>query len=348
MATIDNVVKVEVVRQSNNVTVRDLETILVLTKHSRFAADEGYRIYESTTDMLEDGFVTSDAAYVAAQRIFAQDPRPSKVVVGVVEDTETYVEALVRQQGVYNKFLYVITDAATDTEKEAIADYVETQSRMFYVFSDSNAVTYTAATTDIFSKLKAKGYDRSFGIYTKDGVGNTMIEAAWVGRFSAEPIGSAIWIYKELDGIIADGYTATEESYLQSKNANYYTTVEDESVVFGEGKVAGSEFIDVLLGATFIEVRMGERIWGLIKAQNKINYTNAGISMIEIKIREVLDEAVAMQILTADDPIRVVVPNANNIPSSTRNTRVLSGITFEARLAGAIQKVDGIRGTVYA
>lgn len=352
MATIDNVVKVEVVRQSNNVTVRDLETILILTKHSRFTVDEDYRIYESTTDMLEDGFLTSDAAYIAAQRIFAQDPRPSKVVVGVVKTvdltTETYVEALVRQQGAYNKFLYVITDAATDAEKEAIADYVETQSRMFYVFSDSNADTYTVATTDIFSKLKAKGYDRSFGIYTKDGVGNAMIEAAWVGRFSAEPIGSAIWIYKELDGIIADGYTATEEAYLQSKNANYYTTVEDESVVFGENKVVGGEYIDVLLGATWIEVRMGERIWGLIKAQNKINYTNAGISMVEIKLREVLDEAVAMNILTADDPIRVVVPNANNIPSSTRNTRILSGITFEARLAGAIQKVDGIRGTVYA
>lgn len=348
MATIDNVVKVEVVRQSNNVTVRDLETILFLTKHTRFTADEDYRIYESTTAMLEDGFLTTDAAYIAAQRVFSQDPRPSKVVVGVVKDGETYVQALVRQQGVYNKFLYVITDAATDAEKEAIADYVETQSRMFYVFSDSNAVTYTVATTDIFSKLKAKGYDRSFGIYTKDGVGNAMIEAAWVGRFSAEPIGSAIWIYKELDGIIADGYTATEEAYLQSKNANYYTTVEDESVVFGENKVVGGEFIDVLLGATWVEVRMGERIWGLIKAQNKINYTNAGISMIEIKIREVLDEAVAMQILTTDDPIRVVVPNANNIPSSTRNTRILSGITFEARLAGAIQKVDGIRGTVYA
>lgn len=348
MATIDNVVKVEVVRQSNNVTVRDLETILALTKHTRFTEDEDYRIYESTTAMLEDGFLTTDAAYIAAQRIFAQDPRPSKVVVGVVKDGETYVQALVRQQGAYNKFLYVITDADTDAEKEAIADYVETQSRMFYVYSDSNAATYTAATTDIFSKLKAKGYDRSFGIYTKDGVGNAMIEAAWVGRFSAEPIGSTIWIYKELDGIIADGYTATEEAYLQSKNANYYTTVEDESVVFGENKVAGGEYIDVLLGATWIEVRAGERIWGLIKAQNKINYTNAGISMVEIKLREVLDEAVAMNILTADDPIRVVVPNANNIPSSTRNTRILSGITFEARLAGAIQKVDGIRGTVYA
>ena len=249
MATIDNVVKVEVVRQSNNVTVRDLETILFLTKHTRFTADEDYRIYESTTAMLEDGFLTTDAAYIAAQRVFAQDPRPSKVVVGVVKDGETYVQALVRQQGTYNKFLYVITDAATDAEKEAIADYIETQSRMFYVFSDSNAATYTVATTDIFSKLKAKGYDRSFGIYTKDGVGNAMIEAAWVGRFSAEPIGSAIWIYKELDGIIADGYTPTEESYLQSKNANYYTTVEDESVVFGENKVVGGEYIDYLLVA---------------------------------------------------------------------------------------------------
>ena len=249
MATIDNVVKVEVVRQSNNVTVRDLETILALTKHTRFTEDEDYRIYESTTAMLEDGFLTTDTAYIAAQRIFAQDPRPSKVVVGVVKDGETHVQALVRQQGAYNKFLYVITDADTDTEKEAIADYVETQSRMFYVFSDSNAATYTVATTDIFSKLKAKGYDRSFGIYTKDGVSNAMIEAAWVGRFSAEPIGSAIWIYKELDGIVADGYTATEESYLQSKNANYYTTVEDESVVFGENKVVGGEYIDYLLVA---------------------------------------------------------------------------------------------------
>lgn len=93
---------------------------------------------------------------------------------------------------------------------------------------------------------------------------------------------------------------------------------------------------------------MGERIWGLIKSQNKINYTNQGISMIEIKIREVLMEAVAMNILTDEDEIKITVPNANNIPSSTRNTRVLSNVTFSARLAGAIIKVDRIEGTVYA
>ena len=92
---------------------------------------------------------------------------------------------------------------------------------------------------------------------------------------------------------------------------------------------------------------MGERIWGLIKNVNKISYTNAGLSLIEIKMREVLDEAVSMSILTADDEIKIIMPNANDIPSSVRNTRIVDGITFEARLDGAIIKVDGIVGTIY-
>ena len=345
MATIDSVVKITIRRQTNQVTVRDLDTILVLTTHARFTED--YRIYTSTTDMLEDGFLTTDSAYIAAARIFAQDPRPSKVVIGKKSDADDYVTALVKQQAAYSKFFYVVTDATSDTDKEALADYIETQSRMIYVFSDSNTATITNATTDIFSKLKAKGYDRSIGIYTKN-VDNKMVEAAYVGRFSAETIGSAVWIYKELDGVIPDSYSKTEETALIDKNANMYTYLEDEPVVFGEGKVVGGEFCDTILGCLWLEVRMGERIWGLIKAQNKINYTNQGISMIEVKMREVLNEAVAMNILTDDDEIRITVPNANNIPSSERNTRILKGVTFTARLAGAIIKVDGIVGTVYA
>ena len=345
MATIDSIVKIVIDRQTNNVTVRDLETILVLTEHTRFTED--YRLYTSTTDMLADGFITTDAAYIAAQRIFTQDPRPAKVVIGKKLVADDYVTSLTKQQAAYNKFLYVITDATADVDKIAIADYVETQSRMIYVYSDSNAATITSATTDIFSVLKAKAYDKSFGIYTKQST-VVMPEAAYVGRFSAEPVGSAIWLYKELDGLIPDTYSTTEETYLIQKNANMYTYVEDEPVVYGEGKVVGGEWIDVILGALYLEVRMGESVWQLVKSVNKISYTNAGISMVEVKVREVLDQAVALGILSAEDEIIVRVPNANNLSSAVRNTRVLSGITFEARLAGAIIKVDGIRGTVYA
>lgn len=345
MATIDSIVKITIDRQTNNVTVRDLETILVLTEHTRFAED--YRIYTTTTDMLTDGFISTDKAYIAAQRIFAQDPRPSKVVIGKKAVLDDYVTALTKAQATYGKFLYVITDATADADKIAIADYVETQSRMIYVFSDSNAATITSATTDIFSVLKAKGYDKSFGIYTKQ-TAVVMPEAAFVGRFSAEPVGSNVWLYKELDGLIADTYSTTEETFLLQKNANMYTYIEDEPVVYGEGKVVGSEYIDVILSSIWLQTRMGESVWQLIKSVNKISYTNAGIAMVEVKVREVLDQAVALGILSAEDEIIVRVPNANNLSSAVRNTRVLSGITFEARLAGAIIKVDGIQGTVYA
>ena len=246
MATINDVVKIVIKRESNRVTIRDLETILVLTTHVRFT--ETYRIYTSTTDMLEDGFLPTDEAYKAVALIFAQDPRPDRVVVGRKDAGDSYVEAIVAQQSAYNKFLYVITDAKTDAEKEAIADYVETQSRMFYVFSDSNVATVTSAETDLASKLKAKSYVRTFGFYTKN-TNNAMIEAGWVGRFSSETIGSAVWIYKALSGIVADTYSATEEQILQSKNLNYYTDVEDEPVVMGEGKVVGGEWIDYRLVA---------------------------------------------------------------------------------------------------
>lgn len=344
MATINDVVKIEIKRQSNQVTTRDLETILVLTTHNRFT--DSQRVYTDTTDMLEDGFLVTDSAYKAVSLIFSQDPRPSKVVVGKKEANDTYVEAIVKQQAGKLKFFYVITDASTDADKEAIADYVETQSRLFYVFADYNTLTPTSDATDIFSKLQAKSLFRSFGIYSKD-TANSMIEGAWVGRFSSEIIGSAVWIYKLLSGVVADTYSSTEETYLRQKNANYYTYLEDDPVVMGDGKVVGGEWLDVMLGITFIEVRMGERIWGLIKGQNKINYTNDGITMITTKMMEVLREAVDMNILTEDDPIRITAPNANDIPSVTRGTRVLNGITFSARLAGAIIKVDRIQGVVY-
>ena len=246
MADINSIVKIQIKRQSNNVTVRDLETVLVLTTHDRFT--DAWRYYTSTTDMLEDGFTVDDAAYKMVAKIFSQDPRPSRVIVGKKAVDDTYVVALTKQQALNSRFLYVVTDAATDVEKEALADYVETQSRMFYVFSDNNAATITSATTDLFSKLKAKSYDRSFGIYYKD-VNNAFIEAAWVGRFSSETIGSAVWIYKELDGVVADSYSATEESYLLDKNANMYTYIEDDPTVYGEGKVVGGEWIDYRLVA---------------------------------------------------------------------------------------------------
>lgn len=94
------------------------------------------------------------------------------------------------------------------------------------------------------------------------------------------------------------------------------------------------EFIDVILGALWIKIRMQENVWNLFKINSRILYTNAGIAMIESKISETLRQAVVYGILTDDDPIQISVPDANKLSSTQRSTRILTDVTFRARLAG--------------
>ena len=46
------------------------------------AFDERIKIYTSTDEMLEDGFITSDRLYQAAVLLFGQEEKPEKIAVG--------------------------------------------------------------------------------------------------------------------------------------------------------------------------------------------------------------------------------------------------------------------------
>lgn len=347
MLTVDSIVKVEITRETSSKTVRDLQTIAVLSKHEVFA--EAYRIYTNASDMLVDGFETTDFAYHAVSLILSQNPQVSEVVVGKVVTPATgpvdYVQAIVDLQGANSNWFFLITDASVDADKIAIAQYVETQT-MMYVFSDSNAATRTTATTDIFSVLGEAKYTQSFGIHYKDA---TFIapEAAWVGRHASAVIGSNLWIYKTIVGLTAQSFTATEVDNLKRKNAQFYTKVGADSVVVGNATVVSGERIHVILGAIWLQVRIGERFWNLLYSKERILYTNAGIDMFKAELVTVLNEAVANNILTADDGFQITTPDANKLTSQKRSTGVLSDIKFRARLAGAIIFVDAVEGTIY-
>ena len=343
MLEIKDIVNVIINREVVSKTVRDLQTIAVLTGENRYT---GYRKFTSVTAMISDGFDTTDKAYIAAQRIFSQNPQVKEIVVGQFDvATSNYVTAIQDLQGQTNEWFFLVTDAFYDFDKLAIATYVETQD-IIYVFSDTNADTITSATTDIFSKLKALNFVKSFGIHFKDRV--SMGEAAWVGRFASAVIGSNLWLYKTLAGLVAEGYTSTEVNYLRDKEAHFYTKVGQDSVVVGNGNVPNGEKIHVILGAIWLKIRIGERLWNLLYTKERILYTNGGIDLFKAELVTVLNEAVTNNILTEDDGFQISVPDANKLTSQERASGVLSRLTFRARLAGAIIYVDKVEGTVYA
>lgn len=351
MLEIKDIVNVVINRETTSKTIADLQTIAVLSVHANYTANEMYREYTSTTEMIEDGFLTTDYAYVAAQRIFSQNPQVRSIVVGKItqaapEDAIDYVTEITNLQAATNDWFFLITDAQDDADKEAIADYIETQTAV-YVFSDSNTNTLLAANeTDIFSVLKAKTLVKSFGMHTKD---STVLapEAAWVGRFASAIIGSNTWIHKALSTLTPESFTRTQMSTLKDKNAHFYTLVGQDPSIEGNANTIGGEKIHVILGAIWLEVRLGERIWNVLYTKERLNYTNSSIELFRAEIVSVLNEAVDYNILTNDDGFSISVPDANKLSSSQRETGKLSKITFRARLAGAILFVDAIEGTVY-
>lgn len=349
MLEIKDIVNVVINRETTSKTVRDLKTIAVLSKHKAFSGSEKYREYSSTTDMLEDGFTTEDFAYVAAQRIFSQNPQVASIIVGKIAGTDgvDYVKEITDLQASNNDWFFLITDAEDKEDKLAIAEYIETQTAV-YVFSDSNASVLTPETkTDVFSELKAKSYMQSFGMFVKDS-DVVAPEAAWVGRFASAVIGSNTWIHKALATLVPEALSRTEMSTLKKKNAHFYTLVGQDPSIEGNANVAGGEKIHVILGAIWLKVRLAERTWNILYTKGRLNYTNSSIEIFKAEIVNVLNEAVNLNILTNDEGFNIQVPDANRLSSTERADGYLRKITFRARLAGAILFVDSIEGTVYA
>ena len=344
---IKDIVNVTITRETSSKTVRDLQTIAVLSHHTKFA--ETARRYGGTQEILEDGFTTTDFVYISANRIFSQNPQVKEILVGKIndEDNINYVNEIVNLQGYDDKWFFLITDAKDDEDKIAIAEYVETQD-LFYVFADHNPDTPTNVTTDIFSKLQAKSLQHSAGIHTELPENEVSPESAWVGRFASAVIGSNAWIHKALVTLTPETISTTKRSYLKAKNAQFYTLVGQDPSVEGLATTVGGEKIFVILGCIWLKVRIAERVWSLLYSKERINYTDEGIELFKTELITVLREAVNNNILTDEDGFNIRTPSAKDLTSAERATGYLRKITFRARLAGAILFVDAIEGTVYA
>lgn len=348
MLKIRDIVNVVINRETTSKTIADLRTVAILSRHAIYGEGETYREYTSTTQMLSDGFTTDDFAYEAARRLFSQNPQVSRVIVGQVgtDGTPNYVDEIIKLQSANSNWFFLLTDAESDSDKESIAEYIETQT-LIYVFSDSNPQTLVEdSESDIFASLSNKGFVQSIGMYTKDG-SVVAPEAAWLGRFSSAVIGSNTWIHKPLSTLEPEGFSRTEMSILKSKNAHFYTKVGQDPSIEGNANVVGGEKIHVILGSIWLQVRIAERMWNVLYSKERVNFTNASVEIFKAELYAVLSEAVGNNILTNEDSFSIQVPDVTKLSSQERASGYLSKMTFRARLAGAILFVDGIEGTVY-
>lgn len=227
-----------------------------------------------------------------------------------------------------------------------LATYAEANKKLYICqTSDSNNATLAIgsdSTTSTMGQFKTSAYDRSAPMYHPDPA--EFSDAAWVGRNAPKEPGSETWGLNTLAGVDAVDLTSTHRTNIEAKNGNHYESIAGVNVT-QPGKVASGEFIDVIRGIDWLEARMAEAIFSHLAADNKVPFTDRGIAVVEADIRSVLQQGVDANLLTDDPAFVVTVPKASAVPSADKAARRLTGVKFNATLAGAIHKVT-INGTV--
>lgn len=289
----------------------------------------------TVTDNLDGTFVVNSTVDWSIQV-------DSKLGASASPSTETWVEALQAVEQENGSWFGLTTETHTEADVLALAGAIEARKKIYGV-STQDAATKTTATTDLASQLKALGYDKTFVIFSEN-ADSEFPECALMAYQLQEQPGSNTWAYKEMTGVTVSKLSTTASVNLSNKNVITFEEIGGVRATT-EGKMIGGEYIDVMVFALWLEARMTERVWFRLANSKKIPYTQAGATIIEAEIRAQLAEGVRVGGIAPAPQYQVYVPNVLDLEPNLRASRIFEGITFEARLAGAIHKVK-IKGTV--
>jgi hypothetical protein len=298
--------------------------------------------YNATTTIVErvdvDTFVVEYASALS---------NSSASGSGSVVISETWSSALQKIYD-YNSSWYcahITSNVAADIL--SAAGKIEALKRLLIVRSSDADNKDSASTTSILYQLKALSYDRTSLIYNADTT-TKFIDAAWGGRMLPTIPGSENWAFKTLKGVAADDLQSGYSSAILNNNGNTYETFAGRGIT-RFGRVVSGEYIDIIRGADWLQARLQENLFLLLINSEKVEFEDSGISKVQSNMSEVFEQAVANGLIKKNKEGKgiytILVPDDADISTSDKLARFLSGVTFSAELAGAINKI-GIRGNL--
>ncbi len=309
-------------------------------------------VISAAKDLAVYGYTEEDEAYRAAVVAFMQEPSPDEVYViarKTKEDgnKETIAECLDRAT-VENWYGFsLVSEDTTATEIEAAAKWAEENNHLF-------GFAYTSGRCPI----NLSTYNRTFGFYAGnvgDQIpdGNLYAAAAFMAKCFGYTPGTESWGFKTLNGVTASNLSAAEKKTFKDANVNYYHSIANKAIT-QEGKVGSGEWIDVIRFRDWLINQIQIRVFNFIVKNQKVPYNDSGITGIQNILEAVLSEAqeaggIDQNRYNEDEELEkgyeVIVPRSSDISTIDKKQRKLTGVSFVARLAGAIHEV-AIRGTL--
>jgi hypothetical protein len=194
----------------------------------------------------------------------------------------------------------------------------------------------------IGAAYKAAADDHAYGIWSRDTINYPA--AAHLGRQLAVNPGSSKYNDKTLIGVTVDVLTPTQKTALETAGWNYYINIGNLPATRKEGKVFSGEYADIITGTDWMKVEAQSRGYEVIRADEKLSYTDAGLQKLAGALRGVMKLASGPQYNLLDpgnpdagiDPPAVTMPLVSDIDITSRKNRNVPGVQMSARFQGAV------------
>ena len=225
--SLDTIVDVSVEVSNPSAISSDFNLGLIIGSATVISTDDRIKQYSKTTyatQMVTDGFKTTDAEYKAATAYFSQNPSPLYVLIGVKGTSETDAEAVTACRAV-NESFYGVCFAydTTDTNMVAVAQAIsafDSPAILFYQTKDSKCLQ--ASTTNVLKNMQDAKLNRAVGFYSTTSGFIAGVLGAFSGLCSMETSSAFTLAFKSVVGFSSEDITNVQLQNLLGYNGNVY------------------------------------------------------------------------------------------------------------------------------
>ncbi|OXS74915.1 hypothetical protein B1B04_08485 [Lysinibacillus sp. KCTC 33748] len=335
-------VDIEISRETKPVSEKGFGVPLVLATSK--AID--YKKYTGIEGVTED-IAETTKEYKLLSRMFGQNPKPAEIAVyGIVfdsnkDDPTALTTALNELIKIHKDFYYVVSTEQGDKEIKALAEWTNTQDKIYGV---------TTSNVELTEEIREL-YDNAFVVVHDQP--DTFVAEGLIGVCAPKKIGSYTWTFKNVSGVPAAKYSDHMINRIHDANASTYIN-EAGLLLNSRGVTTSGEYIDVIQATHYLKSRIAERVFHLLALRDKVPGTDAGIGLVVSEIESVLSETVENTttgegIIARDDAgnpmYTITFPRRADIPKKILAQRILPDIQWTATISGAFEKVQ-IRGVL--
>ena len=273
--------------------------------------------FQVTSNILTGAVV--DEAVDQVITTAAVDLLPSSAINSIIANDNTW-------------FGYVQSFASNSDSETAAASLAANRKYGMFKFSAASSIP------NLGTNFSASWINQSADATRKE------VNAAALSAMLGREVGSYNPAYLSLELTDASVVSSTDEALLRTGYANQYSEIGGQDVTY-DGRAGNGGWIDTYINVLWLQARIEEDIFALMAAKDKVPFTDSGIGMITNELSKRLQIAEDLGVLTSNPKFVITAPLAADVPALDKSNRVLSGITFTAYTAGAVNLVQ-INGTL--